>query len=245
MSQKNNVTRTRQVKKRGKKDYVRLFLAVGGGVVVATALIFALVQIYSGYRRNVLRLEKVSQEMVDLRSAMNIDSVRQYHLQKIMKVISFQNPNLSSVEAYDIASEIYEMSMKYTNLDVDLLCAVITHESAGTWDARVVSKAGAMGLMQIMPVTGLFLAEYENITWTTPEDILFNPVYNIRIGSRFLSVLMEQYGLEGGLAAYNGGERQAALWLANGKDDQYLWEETRGYIPAVCQLYDQYQAEGL
>jgi len=190
-------------------------------------------------------MEKLGRELVDLRSAMNIDSVRQYKLQKILKIIEYHNPGLASEEAYDIANEIYEMSMKYTNLNVDLLCAVITHESAGTWDSEVVSKAGAMGLMQIMPVTGFFLASHEGISWTTPEGIVFNPIYNIRMGSRFLSMLVERYGLDGGLAAYNGGEKQAALWIENGKNDQYLWSETRAYVPAVQKLYDTYQTQGL
>jgi len=217
----------------------------GSGSIVIVLLVLALIQVYLSYRRSSFKMEKLSQEVVDLRSAMNIDSVRQYKIQKIMKIIRSHNPSLSSDEVYSIASEIYEMSIKYTNLDVDLLCAVITHESAGKWDPKIVSKAGAMGLMQIMPVTGFFLSEYENISWTSPEEIFFNPIYNIRLGSRYLSMLIERYGLDGGLAAYNGGEKQAAVWLKNGKDDKYLCAETRGYIPAVHKLYDEYQNQGL
>jgi soluble lytic murein transglycosylase len=190
-------------------------------------------------------MEKLSRELVDLRSAMNIDSVRQYKIQKILGIIDQHSASLTSDEAYDIANEIYEMSVKYTNLDVDLICAVITHESARTWDPTVVSTAGAMGLMQIMPVTGFFLAEYEGISWTSPEEVIFNPIYNIRMGTRYLSMLTERYGLDGALAAYNGGERQAALYIENGMDDTYLWSETRQYIPAVLKLYDDYQAQGL
>jgi soluble lytic murein transglycosylase len=109
----------------------------------------------------------------------------------------------------------------------------------------VISGAGAMGLMQIMPVTGYFLSGAEGLFWTTPEEILFNPIFNIRLGSRFLSMLINQYGLDGGLAAYNGGEKQASIWLKNGKDNQYLFSETREYIPAVVKLYDAYQGAGL
>ena len=208
-------------------------------------LVFTFLKVYSIYQGNNQRVNKLDREIIDLRSSMNIDSVRQFRLQKIIAIIQEYNNDLSSAEVYDIASELYEMSIKYSNLDIDLLCAVVTHESGLTWDPTVISKAGALGLMQIMPVTGLFLAEYEGITWTTPEDVCFNPIYNIRMGSRFLSTLIEQYGLEGGLAAYNGGERQASLWLENGKDDQYLWSETRTYIPAIQKLYDTYMAQSL
>lgn len=199
--------------------------------------------IYLLYRQSVQRMEKMDRELVDLRSAMNTDSIRQNKLQKIMAIALDHNPGLSSVEVYDIASEIYEMSIRYSNLDIDLICAVITHESANTWDPDVISPAGAMGLMQIMPVTGMFLAEYESITWTGPEGVLYNPVHNIRMGTRLLSALISQYGLDGALAAYNAGERHASVWLASGKDDTLLWRETREYIPAVLKLYDHYLAQ--
>jgi soluble lytic murein transglycosylase len=168
---------------------------------------------------------------------MNVDTVRQHYIQKTMGVIADYNPAMPSDERYDIASEIYDMSIKYDNLDVDLLCATITHESAQTWRANIRSKAGAMGLMQVMPATGMFIAHFEGITWTSPQEVLLNPIYNIRIGARYLSTMISLYGLEGGLAAYNGGERRAALWVAGGADNESLPTETRDYVPAVLAIY--------
>ena len=91
----------------------------------------------------------------------------------------------------------------------------------------------------------MFLANAEDIEWSSPEEVLFNPVYNVRMGTRLLSSLITRYGLDGALAAYNGGEKQAVLWLANGRDDKYLWKETRGYIPAVRELYANYSKQGM
>jgi soluble lytic murein transglycosylase-like protein len=217
------------------------------GIGLAVVIVFTVIATHSyiSYRQSINKMDKLGYEIVDLRSAMNIDSVRQYKLQKIMKIIRYHNPDLSSSEIYDIANEVYEMSVKYTNLEIDLLCAVITHESAGTWDPQIVSRAGAMGLMQIMPVTGYFLAESDGISWTSPEEVLFNPIYNIRAGARFLSMLLTRYGLDGALAAYNAGEKHASIWIANGKDEQFLWDETREYIPAVCKLFEEYQQDNL
>ncbi len=186
----------------------------------------------------IVDLEKTLQ---DIRAAMNVDSVRQYNIQKVMKIISKYNNNLPSSVKYEIAEEIFNMSVKYTNLDVDLLCATITQESGGTWDPEIISEAGAMGLMQIMPTYGMWIAYYENITWTTPEETLFNPIYNIRIGSRHLSALIDAYELEGGLAAFNGGEKRAALWLENNKADGILLEETSNYLPIVFKLYEEFK----
>ncbi len=187
------------------------------------------------------RLSMLEKSLQEIRAAMNVDSVRQTNIQKIMTIINRYNRDMPSAMKYEIADEIYKMSVKYTNLDADLICAAITHESGGTWEPEVVSEAGAMGLMQIMPATALWIAYYEGITWTSPEDVLFNPIYNIQIGCRQLSTLIELYDLEGGLAAYNGGEKRAAIWLANNKAKGILWSETSNYIPHVLLLYNQFK----
>lgn len=191
------------------------------------------------------KMEEIERTLQSLRAAMNIDSVRQYQIQKIIGIIDQYNPGLAASLKYDIANEIYTMSTKYTNLSVDLICATITHESAMTWRQDIKSEAGAMGLMQIMPTTGILLAQFEGITWSAPEEILYNPIYNIRLGCRYLDALIQSYDMDGGLAAYNGGERRAALWLAHDKDNAYLWEETRGYVPAVLKLYEKFKNQGV
>lgn len=183
----------------------------------------------------------LAKKIYDLQFFLKEDSVRTKALEKIDSIISKYNGRLSQKEKYLIANEIYNMSIKYDNLDVDLICATITHESARTWRPTIVSPAGALGLMQIMPHTGSFLSKHESIEWTKPKEVLFNPIYNIRMGCRYLSMLIELYHIDGGLAAYNGGERRAARWLASGRNDEVLFEETRGYVPAVLKLYDTYK----
>jgi soluble lytic murein transglycosylase len=184
-------------------------------------------------------LKTLERNVQDVRAAMNVDTVRQTHIQRTMNLIADYNSEMPSAERYDIANEIYRMSVKYDNLEVDLLIATIMHESAQSWDPEIISRAGAIGLMQIMPATGMYVAHYEGITWTDSYEVLQNPIYNIRIGARYLSTMISLYGLEGGLAAYNGGERKAALWLAGDFDDTVLHPETRQYIPAVLKIYEE------
>ncbi|MFQ5823771.1 MAG: lytic transglycosylase domain-containing protein [bacterium] len=197
------------------------------------------------FSHNVFNFDKAKQKVAqfehtlkDLKGVIKTDSVRQHAIFKISRIIEQYNNKLNPQKKYEIANLINNMSIKYTNLDVDLICATITHESALTWQPDIISPAGAIGLMQIMPSTGLFLSKHESIRWTNEKDILFNPIYNIRLGCRYLSMLIEMYHLDGGLAAYNGGERRAAMWLASGRDNEVLLEETRDYIPAVLKLYD-------
>jgi len=188
----------------------------------------------------------ITKEFATIQGAMKLDSKRQYAIQKVFNIMNRYNRTMPEPEKLDIANEIYKMSMRYSNLNVDLICATITHESALSWRKDVVSPVGALGLMQIMPQTGENLAKEEGIEWTTPEEVLFNPVYNIRLGSRYLSNLIHMYEIDGGLAAYNGGEKRAALWLKNRTektDWTLLWEETRTYVPAVLKLYEKFQQQ--
>ncbi|MBN1153921.1 lytic transglycosylase domain-containing protein [candidate division KSB1 bacterium] len=191
----------------------------------------------------VFKMNQIEQTMRDIKASMKMDNIRLVNIQKIMGIMDKYNQEMEPGLKYEIAEEIYKMSMKYTNLDIDLICATITHESALSWDPEVVSHAGAMGLMQIMPTTGIFLSDYEGIQWTTPEDVLFNPIYNIRLGCRYLSSLIHAYEVDGGLAAYNGGEKRAAMWLRSNRQDDILWEETRGYVPAVLKLYKKFREQ--
>ena len=188
--------------------------------------------------------ENLDNDLHNLASYIDFENSRQSDIQKIIKISERYNKNMPMEERKQIAAEIRDMSVKYSNLDIDLICATITHESAKTWDANVVSQAGAMGLMQIMPATGAFLAQEEGINWTSAKDILFNPIYNIRLGCRYLSGLVTDFELDGGLAAYNGGAKRAVMWISSGKDMNVLWEETRGYIPAILSLYREYRSRG-
>ncbi|MFQ5751465.1 MAG: lytic transglycosylase domain-containing protein [bacterium] len=185
---------------------------------------------------------KIKASLQSVQAMVQVDNVRQHTSQKVLQIINRYNPNMPLNMKKEIVAEINKMSLKYANLDVDLICATITHESGRTWKPNVVSNAGAMGLMQIMPHTGEWLTKYEGIKWTSAEEILFNPIYNIRLGSRYLSALIESYDLEGGLAAYNGGRKIAELWLENNKADGILWAETKNYIPYVLKLYDEYKS---
>lgn len=227
----------------GARPRKRLFFLVAGILLASSCMV--------GFSGRIVRpAHKVEVAMpaqiAQVRALAELNSKYETNVQKIAAIVRRYDPKLSPERVRAISREIYDMSVKYDNLDTDLICATITHESARSWDSTVVSPAGAMGLMQIMPATGAYLAELEGIQWTTAEEILFNPVYNIRLGCRYLSMLIEAYQVDGGLAAYNSGPRRAEMWLASNRNDKILYRETRGYIPAVLRLYDQFKnSEGV
>ncbi|MFQ5752520.1 MAG: lytic transglycosylase domain-containing protein [bacterium] len=184
---------------------------------------------------------KLQQQVEQMDSFIKIDKLHKENINKVLLVLNRYNDSMPFAQKYAIASEISMATMKYDNLDVDLICATITHESAFTWDSKIVSPAGALGLMQVMPATGQFLAKIEGLKWTTPEEILFDPVLNIRLGSRYLSSLIELYDVDGGLAAYNGGGKRVEMWLAQNRAHGILYEETQNYVPAVLSLYEEFR----
>ncbi len=177
-----------------------------------------------------------------LTSIAKVDKVRMENINKALSVLNRYNPSMPLEMKYNVATEISNASMKFENLDVDLICATITHESAFSWDPKVISRAGAMGLMQVMPATGIFLAEIEGIQWHSAEQVLWDPVMNIRLGCRYLSSLIEVYEVDGGLAAYNGGGKRAAMWIAKNRAKGVLFTETQNYVPAVLSLYEEFRA---
>jgi len=197
------------------------------------------------HQRQSDKINHLQRQARDIKSMMQTDSVRQQQVRKIITIINRFNPKMSSNLKLDIALEIYTMSLKYSQLDVDLICATITHESAHSWDPEAVSFAGAMGLMQLLPTTARELTCEEGITWTSSEAILFNPIYNVRLGCRYLARLVGNYGVEPGLAAYNGGALQARRWANGGMNHALLPRETAYYVPAIMKLYKNYREMGL
>lgn len=124
------------------------------------------------------------------------------------------------VSDYD---DVFDAAAKEWNVDPDLLRAVATQESQGDPNAR--SKAGAIGLMQIMPGTA------KDLGVANPRD----PVQSIYGGAKYLSQLLDKYkNPERALAAYNAGpERVDAAIAGRGT----LPAETQAYVPAVSAHY--------
>jgi hypothetical protein len=109
------------------------------------------------------------------------------------------------------------------NLDADLLASVVKAESNG--NAHAVSRAGARGLMQLMPKT----AAEEGVSDS------FRPDQNVRGGSAYLNELLVRYhdNIALALAAYNAGP--AAV-------DKYRgippYHETRAYVARVIHEFN-------
>ena len=96
---------------------------------------------------------------------------------------------------------------------------------------HALSKVGAMGLMQIQPVTAETIARRTGGTAFRVSD-LYDPDVNIRYGAWYLRQLIDKYGSERlALAAYNAGETTVDRWLRDGKG--IAAADVRGYVDSV------------
>lgn len=107
---------------------------------------------------------------------------------------------------------------KKSGLDPLFVASIIKNESR--FNPTAVSKKGAVGLMQIMPDTGRWVASQMGFSNFDP-DMLRDPATNIMIGTWYLAELKKEFGGKVVLvvAAYNCGRGRVREWAAaNGVD---------------------------
>jgi len=128
------------------------------------------------------------------------------------------------------------------HLDPTLVAAVIYAESR--FDPNVVSDAGAVGLMQVLPETGRFIARSTGGTGFVAAD-LRDPDLNVRYGTWLLDYLRRRYDgdVETALAAYHAGPANVDEWRRTGSGIQF--PETQAYVDEVTRVRQIYaQAYG-
>ena len=167
-------------------------------------------------------------------------------IENIMVYIERYNSQMSNSLRFQVAKEIYRTASRDPNLNIPLVCALITHESARTWDPEIISPAGAVGLMQILPSTAreVLVSSFsdqergersEDLSIIVLHQILSDPILNIRIGSRYLSYLIDRNGLMQGLIAYYMGESKMKI-LVEVMGERFPLE-AEGYLSSIFELY--------
>lgn len=133
------------------------------------------------------------------------------------------------------------------NLDGYLIAALIREESR--FDPEVVSPAGAIGLMQLMPSTANSLKKDIKISLKDRSQ-LKDPRKNILLGSYYLSQLIREFKeLPLAIGAYNAGKYKLKQWMSRFNTGDLVeftenipYRETRKYVQRVLKSYWQYRA---
>jgi soluble lytic murein transglycosylase len=124
-------------------------------------------------------------------------------------------------------------------LDPYLVASIIRQESG--FEPTVVSSAGAVGLMQIMPGEAAMIASSAGIGGMTREQ-LFDPETNIAMGAAEYAQKLQRMGGDHilAIAAYNAGEEAVGRWLAQTPRqdvdvfvESIPYAETRLYVKSV------------
>jgi soluble lytic murein transglycosylase len=135
-----------------------------------------------------------------------------------------------------------------------LLFAIMRQESA--FEREAVSRAGARGLMQLMPATANYIANKMQLPFTL-QRLTDDGIYNVLLGRAYLETLIDDFGGSYALAiaAYNAGPGRIRQWLRDygdprGRDvDMVDWieiipfAETRGYVQRVLENLQIYRVQ--
>ena len=136
----------------------------------------------------------------------------------------YQLPTADLIRRY---TPIIEKASQKHGVDAALVHAVITAESG--YNPSAISRAGARGLMQLMPDTARRFG-VQNI---------MDPAENIHGGVKYLRELLTMFNgnLELAVAAYNAGEN--AVIRSGNRIPQY--PETVNYVPKVLDFYSKFK----
>ncbi len=154
---------------------------------------------------------------------------RAWNLRLLRIIYPFPYQNLIVAEALE------------RGMDPFLIAGLIRQESM--FSADIVSPAGAIGLMQIMPPTGRAVAQQIGLD-AFEAPLLERPELNIHLGITYLADLLKSYGNRIGpaLAAYNAGPHRVSRWsqFPEYADEELFAEripfaETRNYVKVVQQ----------
>ena len=125
------------------------------------------------------------------------------------------------------------------DLDPYLVASLIRQESE--FNPIAVSRANAVGLMQLLPRTGKLVAHQVDLKRYSASQ-LYTPTVNLQLGTHYFRGMVNQFGgsFEYALAAYNAGTDRVEEWMGQGKYrdtaefvESIPFTETREYVQAI------------
>jgi len=179
-------------------------------------------------------------ERVDLLMAKRRAPISLIGIPEIQRVFDRRVSGIAEDRILDLSLHLYELSEAY-DFDPAFILSLIHVESS--FRAQAISKAGARGLMQVMPNTGRYIANKEGFAYKSNND-LFDPFLNLSIGIDYLAELRDRF--HGNyffmLAAYNAGPTKIKQLMAK---TGYRFPITFAYYQKITDLIEPFRLESL
>jgi len=159
-------------------------------------------------------------------------------------VMAFMDVYKKRIVPMEYSDLVHKYSKLY-NIPQSHVFAIIKCES--DFDSKAQSSAGAIGLMQLMPDTYIWLC---NLCDMEPEDHkIDDPETNIKLGCFYLAWLYERFtDWDLVFAAYNAGHNRVKDWMndpkiyIDGKLENIPYKETAKYVKKVNSYISQYES---
>jgi soluble lytic murein transglycosylase len=136
-------------------------------------------------------------------------------ISKIHQILHDFHSGLPVEDEEKLATLIYQESLRY-GYDPELIVSVIMTESS--FYQWAYSRKGAIGLMQLEPLTGQEMAEINQLPLRSVRS-LYDPQLNIKLGIQYLALLHQRFGdLRLALTAYNYGPTRVAAFMDRGEN---------------------------
>lgn len=178
------------------------------------------------------QFNEVYVQIRELTGMISEEKKREYYLNRIANIVS-NNKQLDGETVYEIAKNIYEISLKY-KFNPFLICALIKVESDFKTDS--ISDSNAYGLCQVSRLLAKELAKNLGIEWDGAEKTLFCPEKNIMIGTHYLSMLYNDFGeIKLALTAYNYGPFKVQELISQNNN------VPNGYADKILNYYARYR----
>ena len=163
----------------------------------------------------------------------------------LYKVFNIENKILMYLYPIKYEEYVYKYSSEL-QIDPMLTFAIIKTES--NFEEKVVSRSGAIGLIQLMENTAKEQAQKLNIEYS--KELLYNPEINLKLGLSYFNTLLDYYNQNYILAftAYNAGLGNVQKWITDGtiKEDgsdieNIPFKETNMYVRKIIKNYEIYR----
>ena len=192
-------------------------------------------------------LVEMGMEETAVKVIMNRIWARELSMKEALSLLSNINPSLAVKLGWHGCllypyRTLVEGFCRLYGVEVPLAYAVMRQESL--FDKKATSTSGALGLMQVLPSTGEFIAQHLKEGVYFPQK-LYLPIFGIRYGIWYLSYLEGRFPtLALVVAAYNAGPKAVEQWYqkwgmasAHEVAEFYPKKETRTYVKRVITYY--------